>query len=108
MIFWKSAAVLLAAEDLEALHERQARVDHDRELAREDREPPGVDLAAADLRDGELLALLLDRRDVDLPAPEVGDREVLRVGDEDAAGRASLPRAAFPDELRHAVLRCSL
>ena len=34
----EESAVLLAAEDLEALHERQAGVDHDRELAREDRE----------------------------------------------------------------------
>src|ERR1039457_4642921 len=101
----EEAAVLLAAQDLEALHERQAGVDHDRELAREDREAPGADAASAELRHGQLLALLLDRRDVDLPAPEVGDREILRIGDEDAARRASLPRAALPDELRHEIGR---
>ena len=33
----------LAREDVEALHERQAGVDHRRELAREDHDVPGLD-----------------------------------------------------------------
>ena len=61
--------LLLAAQDLEALHERQTGVDHDRELAGEDGEVLGGH-AAAELRQGDLLALLLDRRDQDLVAPQ--------------------------------------
>ena len=76
--------VLLRPEDLEALHEGEARVDHDRELPREDGEALGVHLPGAELRDGELLAPLLDRGDLDLAPAQVGDREVLRVGREDA------------------------
>ena len=45
--------LLLAAQDLEALHERQAGVDHDRELAGEDREVLGGH-AAAELGQGDL------------------------------------------------------
>ena len=43
---WKILFVLLVGEDLEALHERQAGVDHRRELAREDDEIFRVDARA--------------------------------------------------------------
>ena len=61
--------LLLAAQDLQALHEGQTGVDHDRELAHEDGEVLGGD-AAAELGQGDLLALLLDRGDQDLVAPQ--------------------------------------
>src|SRR6267154_181090 len=66
--FLKDLVFLLAGENLQTLHERQARVDHDRELARKDRQFLRVDAAAergnvkfpallAHLRSGTLLPL---------------------------------------------------
>ena len=64
-IFWNVLFSCCDAQDLEALHQRQAGVDHHRELPREDRDLLAAD-AAAELGQGELLALLGDRGDDDL------------------------------------------
>lgn len=64
--------LLLLREDFETLHERQAGVNHHRELAREDGEVFGLDLLAlaGDLRHGDLAPLLLDGGEHHLLAPE--------------------------------------
>ena len=74
--------LFLRAEDLETLHERQAGVDHHRELAREDGEVLGGDGLGRELLRRRLGGLLLDRvdlRDEDLLAPQRRDRGVHRV-----------------------------
>ena len=55
--FLQRLVLALLGEDVERLHQRQARVDHRRELAREDHDVPHLDLAAAGL-----LALSTPRR----------------------------------------------
>ena len=92
--------VLLAAQDLQALHEGQAGVDHDGELAGEDGEILGGD-AAAQLGQGDLLALLLDRGDEDLLAAEQGHDGFLVVGHALAGDGLAFPRLALPDESGH-------
>ena len=76
--------LFLRAEDLEALHQRQAGVDHHRELAREDGQVLGVDaLGFASARLGaaafSLTGLIL--RDEHLLAAQRGDGGIHRVGD---------------------------
>ncbi len=99
--------LLLAAQDLQALHERQARVDHDRELAREDGERLRRD-AAAEPRQGHLLSLLLDRGDEDLLASEQRHHGFLVVGDLLARDGLAVARLALPDESRHRLLPTAL
>src|SRR5205085_3038461 len=60
--------ILLATEDLEALDERETGVDHYGELPREDRDRLRRNFAA-ELRDGDLFALLFDGGDDDLLPP---------------------------------------
>ena len=60
---------LLAGQNLQALHQRQAGVDHHRELARENGQFLGIH-AAAEGGDVEFLALLRELADVDLLALE--------------------------------------
>ena len=51
----KIFVLLLAREDVETLHERQSRIDHHAELAREDGQLFGLHFAApAELRHGDL------------------------------------------------------
>ena len=75
--------LFLRAEDLETLHERQAGVDHDRELAREDRQVLRVRPFCADLawRPWRRFLDRVDLRDEDLLAAQRGDRRVHRFGD---------------------------
>src|SRR5271156_5363085 len=62
----KGLVVLLAGENLQALHQRQTGVNHHRELAGEDAQFLGVHAAAAEGRNIEFLALLRELADVDL------------------------------------------
>ena len=77
--------LFLVAENVETLHERQAGVDHHRELAREDRQVlrrHALGLELARLRRRARLGLRrLDPRDLDLLAPQRGDDRVHRVAD---------------------------
>ena len=70
--------VLLASQDLETLDQRQTSVDHDRELADEDRHVLVTD-TGPELRKGNLLPLLFDAGDEDLLTAEHGNDRVLRV-----------------------------
>ena len=81
--FWKRPVLLLVAQDLEALDQRETGVDHHRELPGEDRDLLAAD-AAAQLRKGELLPLLRDGGDDDLLPAERGDDRVLVLGDQHA------------------------
>ena len=91
--------LFLRAENLEALHERQAGVDHHRELAGEDRQVlrrrPSCRVLPVLAFVGRLRLLLgrSDPRDQDLLAPQRGDRRVHRVGDA-LAGDGLLRRAS--------------
>src|SRR5690242_5216117 len=53
--------VLVGSKDLQALHQRQAGINHHRELAEEDGDLLGGDLAGTEGGQYEFLALLLDR-----------------------------------------------
>src|SRR5271157_2379308 len=63
--FLKAGVLLVGAENLQALHQRQAGVNHDGKLAEEHRNFLDFDLAAAKRGQGKFLALLPDgaRRD---------------------------------------------
>src|SRR5262249_15206833 len=62
------------AEDLEALHQRQARVDHGRELAREDHQVLGLDPLLQEREVlPDVLRLLLDRDRVEHLGAQLGD-----------------------------------
>ena len=67
--FLKAGVLLVGAENLQALHQRQAGVNHDGELAEEHRHFLDLDLAAAKSGHGKFLALLPDGawRDALLP-----------------------------------------
>jgi hypothetical protein len=95
--------VLLLREDFEALDERQARVDHHRELAREDGEVFGLDLLApaAELRDGDLAPLLLDGGEHDLLAPQELAQHVAAVGHPLADDHLAEPVPTFEDVSGH-------
>src|SRR5262249_21713772 len=95
--------LLLAAQDLQALHEGQAGVDHDRELAREDGQVLRGD-AAPELRERYLLALLLDRRDQDLVAAQEGHHRFLVLRVAFPGHHLAVPGLALPDECRHRAL----
>ncbi len=101
--------LLLGAEDLEALHEGQAGVDHHRELPREHREVlrrgllPQLAGLGLRRRRGRLLLGRVDPRDEDLLAPERGDRRVHRVGGPLAAHRLSRARPSGVCESRHVL-----
>ena len=102
--------LFLAAENVEALHERQAGVDHHGELAGEDGQVLGGDLLADLAALGVLLGLVVflglgrrDPRDQDLLAPQRGDRRVHRVGDPLAADRLSRARPSRIGESRHGL-----
>ena len=70
----------LRAENLEALHERQARADHDGKLASEDSEVLGADCLGSRLLD-RLHLDRIDLRDLNLLTPQRGNRRVHRVRD---------------------------
>src|SRR5208337_3610656 len=67
--FLKAGVLLVGAENLQALHQRQASVNHDGELAEEHGNVLDLDLAAAKSGQGEFLAFLPDAawRDALLP-----------------------------------------
>ena len=80
----------LRSEDLETLNERQAGVDHDRELAREDRQVLRADAFARWLGGlGRRFLQRADLRDEDLLAAQGGNRPVHRFGDALASDRAA-------------------
>src|ERR1700720_4338440 len=97
----EGAVLLLIAEDLQALHQRQAGVEHDRELAGEDGDALLADAARDPGQQLDLAPLLADRRDLDLLAPQHGDRRRLGVGQQLALLRLTGPRATFPNETGH-------
>jgi hypothetical protein len=68
-VFWKLRVLLVGAQNFQALHQRQAGVDHDGELPEEHGNLLDLDLAAAERGHGKFLALLPDgtRRDALLP-----------------------------------------
>ena len=91
----------LIAENLEALHQRQARVDHDRELPHEDGEVLRIDLLAnlALLSSRGRRSVLLrwrDPRDEHLLAPERGNGGGRGVSDA-LAGDTLSTRACGPN-----------
>src|SRR5690606_33171725 len=96
-------ALALLREDVQALDERQARVDHGRELAREDHDLPRRDPRAdAELEAGRLLFDL--DRDEPLPAQVVDD--LVPAGQVDRAGLELAGQAAGGvRESRHGILR---
>src|SRR5438067_875859 len=75
-------------------------IDHDGELPREDQYELRRNFAA-ELRNGDLFAFLLDRRDDDLLAPHCGNDGILRIGDENAGLALTVTRCPFPFECRH-------
>ena len=51
----------MARQNFQTLHQRQSGIDHDGKLAEENRDVLGLDLAAAEGRQDEFLALFPDR-----------------------------------------------
>ena len=96
---------LLAAQNLEALHERQAGVDHDGELADEDRQVLRIDLLAElallGWRGGRLLLGRRDARDEHLLAAQRRDDGIGVVGDALAVDGFSAACAARISKCRH-------
>jgi hypothetical protein len=79
--FLKGRVLLVGAENLQALHQRQAGVDHDRELAEEHRHFLDLDLAAAERGHGKFLALLPDGAGRDAFLAELGRQSIFVGGD---------------------------
>jgi hypothetical protein len=92
--------LLLAAQDLEALDERETGVDHDRELAHEDGQVLGGH-AASELGKDHLLPLLLHGRDQDLVPPQERHHGFLVLRRALARHRLAVAGLAFPDVSRH-------
>src|SRR5208282_3022034 len=69
--FLKAGVLLVGAENLQALHQRQAGVNHDRELAEEHSNFLDFNLAAAKGGQGKLLALFPDGTGRDAFPPEL-------------------------------------
>ncbi len=91
----------LLREDVEGLHQRETRVDHRRELTREDHDVAGLDLLP--LRERDVLRLLADRDGNQLLLAQIRDDVVF--GGKIDLGAADLacdrPSAVGPD--RHRV-----
>ena len=91
--------VRLPLQDVEALHDGQAGVDHRGEEARE-----GDDVLVADARaelEAERLALLLDLRRLELLRTQPLVDRVLRLGLHRALADLPRPRSRLPDEFGH-------
>jgi hypothetical protein len=101
----EALVLLLVREDLEALHQRQSGVDHDGELAGEDRERLGRH-PAPDLGEGDLLAALADAGDDDVLAAQGREGDLLGVGREHALLDEPGPVAPLPDVIRHRLPSC--
>ncbi len=99
-------ALLLLREDFEALHERQARVNHHRELPREDRQLLGLDLLApaADLRHRDLAPLLLDGGEHHLLAPQELAQKLSALRHALADDHLAEPVSTFEDVSGHELL----
>src|SRR5580698_4068232 len=69
-VFWKDGFSWLAARIFQTLHQRQAGIDHDRELAEENRDVLDLDLARTKRGHGEFLALFADRTRYDALAAQ--------------------------------------
>ena len=95
--------LLLRCEDLQALHEGQAGVDHDRELTREDRHHLRWH-SSAELRKGDLFALFLDRGSFDALTAQHRDRRIFVVGCQNSRLCLSRP-CPLPLKSRHDLLR---
>ena len=95
--------LLLRREDLQALHEGQAGVDHDRELTREDRHHLRWH-SSAELRKGDLFALFLDRGSFDALTAQHRDRRIFVVGCQNSRLCLSRP-CPLPLKSRHRFLR---
>ena len=96
---------LLPAEDVETLHQRQAGVDHDRELAGEDGQVLGRDLPGPELLLALVfLGLLLDRADLgheNLLAAEHRDGGVDGIRQPLAVDQLARPGASCKSKSRH-------
>ena len=93
--------LLLIREDLEALHERQASVEHDGELPGEDRDVLDRDPHRQVWQEGNLLALLLEIGDLNLLAAQCRSGCVAVVRDQHSALRYARSVSPFPTEARH-------
>ncbi len=69
--------LLVGGQNFETLHQRKSGVDHDRELPEEDGDVLGLDLAGAESRHDEFLALFPDRARRDALAPQLGREHLL-------------------------------
>src|SRR5712664_4087488 len=88
--------LLLLREDVQALDQRQSGIDHDGELAREDRQVLRIDFAAAhQLRDSDLSALLFHRSQSHLFATQDLLQRLAVVGDALARHDLVHPVATF-------------
>jgi hypothetical protein len=79
--FLKGGVLLVGAQNLQALHQRQAGVNHDGELAEEHRHFLDLDLAAAKSGQRKFLALLPDTARRDALLPKLRGQSVLGGGD---------------------------
>ena len=94
--------LLLLRQNVQALHEGQAGVNHHGELAREDGEVLGLDsLRPADLGDADLAPLLLDGRERDLLAAQDLAQRLAVLRDALADDDLVEPVAAFEDVSGH-------
>src|SRR6266851_852655 len=88
--------LLLLREDVQALDQRQSGIDHDGELAREDRQVLRIDFAAAhQLRDSDLSTLLFHRSQSHLFATQDLPQRLSVVGDALARHDLVHPVATF-------------
>ena len=66
----KGRVFLVGRQNFQALHQRQSGIDHDRELAEEDRDVLGLDLARAEGGHDKFLALFANGAGGDALAPQ--------------------------------------
>ena len=81
------------ADDVEGLHQRDARGQHGGQLAAENRDVAGIDLAAANAR-----GLLLDLAGRDALAAQLGAQRLLVLGQGLALDELAALVLAFPEE----------
>ena len=90
----ESRVLLVCRQNFQTLHQRQAGVDHDRELAEENRDVLGLDLAGAERRHDKFLALFPDGARRDAFAPQLAGQRLL-VGSNPLAGDFSARTRSF-------------
>ncbi len=75
--FLKSRVLLVGRQNLQTLHQRQAGVDHDRELAEENGNVLGLDLVHAEAGHDKFLAFFPDGSRRDALAPQLAGQGLL-------------------------------